>query len=245
VSHSALRWTSCCISDVGKVRRINEDACLDHPQAGVWVVADGMGGHAAGDLASQMIVDSLQAVGSADRLSTLVDAVDDRLEQVNLELRRLSRERRDRQTIGSTVVALLVHERICVCLWAGDSRVYRLRGGALTQLTRDHNQVAELVDQGLLTAEEAEAHPASNVITRAIGAADALYLDAKEYAVESDDVYLLCSDGLYKEVAPAEMRATLEGGDDCGELARALVDLALSRGARDNVTVLVAKAVAG
>ena len=197
---SAFRWLSACLTDVGKVRVLNEDACLELPQAGVWVVADGMGGHDAGELASGMIVDTLRTLSPAPGMNQLLDEVEERLLDVNTRLVREAALRGRNVTIGSTVVVLLACHSQCVCLWAGDSRVYRLRDGRLTRLTRDHSQVEEWVEQGHMLREDAENHPGANIITRAVGADDALHLDSEFHDLRHRDRFLLCSDGLYKEL---------------------------------------------
>lgn len=239
----ALQWHSSARSDVGRVRKINEDSHLDSGKFGLWVVADGMGGHAAGDLASSSIVAALADIAMPDSLSQLVDVVEERLFAVNRQLRDEA-ARREGQMIGSTVVALLAWRRHCICLWAGDSRVYRLRAGILEQLTRDHSQVEEMIDQGELLREDAASHPAANVITRAVGADDELFIDLALYDLEAGDCFLLCSDGLYKEVADEEIAIHL-AAHGVEEASQALLNLALDRGARDNVTVIVVQVAAG
>lgn len=229
-----LTWSSCTATHVGAVRKLNEDSALDRSDIGLWVVADGMGGHAAGDLASQLIVNTLAKIPPPETLSAFVDAVDDAIIAVNKRLFGLSKE--SNQTSGSTVVALLIHGRHCVYLWAGDSRAYRLRRGRIQQLTTDHSQVEMLVEQGLITREEALRHPAGNMVTRAVGAAEDLYLEMDVDEIEPGDRYLLCSDGLDKHVADAELERLL-GQGTLAEVARNLIDVALSRGGSDNVTV--------
>ncbi len=235
---SGFRWTSAGISDVGKIRKINEDAFADRPDIGLWVVADGMGGHDAGDFASRAIVDSLQQVGLYRRLSTFIDAVEDCLLQVNRDLIEEAEKREASTTIGSTVVTLLAVQDYCGCLWAGDSRAYRLRDGQLQAVSQDHSQVEELIEQGLLLREDAEAHPAANVITRAVGAAEELFVDVELVELQDGDRFLLCSDGLFKEVSEPEIAQQLRQGS-CQGVCRDLVQLALERGSRDNVTVIV------
>ncbi len=232
-----LQWRSSARSDVGCVRKINEDAYLDSGHIGLWAVADGMGGHAAGDLASSSIVAALADIPPPDSLSQLVDAVEDQLLTVNRQLRETA-ARRDGRMIGSTVVALLIWRRHCACLWAGDSRIYRLRAGKLEQLTSDHSQVEEMIERGELLREDAASHPAANVITRAIGADDELCVDVVLYDVEPGDRFLLCSDGLYKEIADEEFAIHL-ATRDAEQAGRDLLSLALERGARDNVTIIV------
>ena len=232
-----FQWVSAGISDVGKVRQINEDAYADRPEAGLWVVADGMGGHDAGDLASQAIVDSLKTLPACQRLSDFIDDVEDRLLKVNQQLIDEAANREQPTTIGSTVVALLAVQHHCACLWAGDSRAYRMRDGQMQAVSRDHSQVEELIEQGQLLREDAEAHPAANVITRAVGAAEELFIDVELKELRDGDRYLLCSDGLFKEVSEQEIAEYMQQGS-CRDVCEQLVQLALERGSRDNVTVV-------
>jgi len=238
---TTLHWSSASRTHVGMVRKLNEDACLESAGHGIWAVADGMGGHAAGDFASQSVVDALAATPKPASLGALVDEVQRHLQAVNQRLFDEAGKRRE-QIIGSTAVVLLAYGDHAVSVWAGDSRVYRYRQGELTQLTRDHSQVEELVAQGLITREQAEHHPSSNVITRAVGVAENLELDSEMFEVQEGDVFLLCSDGLYNEVNDSEIKESLAVGD-CQYSCDLLVDRALARGARDNVTVVVVRTV--
>jgi len=231
-----LKWSSSSRTDVGMVRELNEDALLDRSAVGLWVVADGMGGHTAGDVASRMICDRLAEIDAPASLSGMVDAVEGRLMEVNSALREMA-SRGERQTIGSTVVALLAHGRHAVCLWAGDSRAYRLRKQRLERISEDHALVQELVAKGVLTPEQAAAHPQANLVTRAVGAGDLLHVDAEIVELQAGDRFLLCSDGLDKEVSEAEIAGVL-GQREGGNASEALVDLALARGSRDNVSVV-------
>jgi len=232
----ALNWSSTSRTDVGMVRELNEDALLDRPAIGLWVVADGMGGHTAGDVASQMIRDRLAEIEAPESLSSFVDTVEGRLMEVNATLREMA-SRGEQQTIGSTVVALLAHGRHAVCLWAGDSRAYRLRDQRLEQVSEDHALVQELVAKGVLTPEQAAGHPQANLVTRAVGAGDLLLVDAEIVELRAGDRFLLCSDGLDKELSAADIGELL-GRRDGGNASEALVDLALERGSRDNVSVV-------
>jgi protein phosphatase len=232
----AFRWVSAAATDVGKIRSLNEDAYLDRPDIGLWVVADGMGGHDAGDLASRSVVESLAGIGRQANLGSYVDELRLRLLSVNRALREEA-ERRSESVIGSTVAALVAVGRHAVAVWAGDSRVYLFRDGTLRPLTHDHSQVEELIAEGSLTRDQAENHPAANVITRAVGGDDDLRLDAQIQEILDQDICLLCTDGLTKEVKEQEIAETLRDSDP--RLApQLLVDLACRRGARDNVTVV-------
>ena len=231
-----LTWTATVLTHVGKVRRHNEDACLDRSDIGMWCVADGMGGHAAGDVASRMVVDRLARVDSNGSLAELVEAAEAAILEANDLLFKLST--RNNQTSGSTVATLLAHGRHCVFAWAGDSRIYRLRDGEIKQMTTDHSQIETFIEQGLITREEARDHPAGNMVTRAVGAAEALYLDMDIDELAADDRYLLCSDGLDKHVTAEEIQEILAAAGPA-DSAQQLLDLTLSRGAADNVTVAV------
>jgi len=239
----ALHWDSACRSHVGTVRKLNEDSVLERPDRGVWAVADGMGGHAAGDFASAAVVDALNTISAPASLGALVGDVRQQLQAVN---RALSDEARQRgqEVIGSTVVVLVLFGTHAVTLWAGDSRAYLYRQGELQQLTRDHSQVEEFVSLGLLTPQQAEGHPASNIITRAVGVAGHLELDSEMFECVAGDTFLLCSDGLYRELDAGDIRASL-ALDDCQQACDALLEQALARGARDNVSVIVVRALPG
>jgi protein phosphatase len=233
---SPLKWTSSACTDVGAVRELNEDAYLERPDIGLWLVADGMGGHFAGDVASQMVVSAMDGLEVPRTLSEFADLVEQRLVDTNTKLREYA-EREETHTIGSTVVALIIFREHAVCMWAGDSRMYRLRDGALQQISQDHALVEELVERGVLTPEQAVDHPHGNLVTRAVGAADQLFIDVEIIPVQAGDVFVLCSDGLEKEVLEEELSTPARDGDP-SQLCHALMDRALTYGARDNVTVI-------
>ncbi len=232
-------WQSWGVTDVGMARSLNEDAFLDLPGAGLWMVADGMGGHAHGELASALAVQSLEGFEPPASLAARVDRVEDALLGADEAIRDLA-ARKGRRQIGSTVALLLAHERHVVCLWAGDSRIYRWRAGSLEQLTRDHAYVEELLEMGLIEADEARHHPQGNIVTRALGASERLYLDAEVFALEPGDAFLLCSDGLTRELEDEDIAATL-AEQPAPATCQALVDRALARGGHDNTTVVLAR----
>ena len=237
---SQFRWVSSARSDVGRVREDNEDACLQQPERACWAVADGMGGHAVGDLASGLIVEALSRLSAPNSIGRYLADAGERLLAVNQWLRDEA-ARRHVAVIGSTVVALFACDSFCGYLWAGDSRLYLYRKGHLRQLTRDHSQVEELKALGHLTEEEAINHPAQHLITRAVGATDHLELDSNTMAVADGDVFLLCSDGLSNELSAQELQAALTVAD-CNVACTALVEAALARGGRDNITAVVVRA---
>ncbi|TCS35954.1 protein phosphatase [Paucimonas lemoignei] len=240
ICETRFRWTSAAMSHVGLVRQVNEDACLEQAERGLWAVADGMGGHARGDVASSMVVDALAKMPPAESLAEFTDEARRRLQAVNAQL-RTEAAMRDAYIIGSTVVVLLVCGERCNYLWAGDSRLYLYRNGLLRQLSRDHSQVEEMRSSGQISAEDAQHHPARNLITRAVGAADTLDLEEDGIDVRDGDMFLLCSDGVSNEVTEQEMCDALVCGN-CRQAAEALLALALHGGGRDNISAVVVRA---
>lgn len=231
-----LVWQSAACTHVGNVRKVNQDAYLSMPELGLWAVADGMGGHHAGELASSRIVEFLQDVEEPLNLDQFIASAVDRLQAVNLDLREESL-RRDHAVIGSTVAVLVAFGFECACIWAGDSRVYRYRSGRMERLTVDHSLVEEYIAQGRLHPEEAESDPAANVITRAVGVEDQVEFDVRKFDLSNGDRFLICSDGLYKEVSEAEI-AGLLGTGDCAAVVDRLLALALERRGRDNISIV-------
>jgi len=225
----------------GNVRTLNEDALLSRPDAGLWVVADGMGGHEAGEVASQMIVANLESLPSRAYVSDLVDDVEDALLLVNKKLRMHSVEKLNGLTVGSTVVSLILKEAIGVVLWVGDSRLYRLRAGQLEQLTKDHSEVQAQIDRGEITEEQAEHSSIKNMLSRAIGAFDELEVDVNAFPIKSDDLFLLCSDGLYNELSENELQQVLVN-EKLNKIPDKLMSECLSKEAKDNVSFIVVKA---
>lgn len=230
-----MGFTCAVRTHPGLRRKHNEDAVLSRPDQGLWAVADGMGGHEAGDLASGMIVDAL---GGLSRPSP--ETVAAKLRTVNDALVDLGAEHFQQRTIGSTAVALIVDGAQFRCLWVGDSRAYMLRAGELSQMTRDHSLVQELVDAGMLKPEDAESHPNANVVTRAVGASDELVVDVVGGNAQPGDLFLLASDGLTKVVANDELDLRLRG-ESLDAVADGLIEATLKRGAPDNVTVILVR----
>ena len=239
----ALAWRSSCITDVGRVRSNNEDAYLENSALGLWIVADGMGGHAAGDVASQIVVGSFEDVLQVASLSELSFVVKSKLSDANSRILQEARDRPDNAVMGATVIALIARDDACCCLWAGDSRAYLLRARELSQLTRDHSIVEGLIGSGQLRREDASNHPQAEVITRAVGVEDELNLDEQCYNLEDGDTILLCSDGLNKEMQDQEIAQVLSD-NDYKSAATILIETTLERGARDNVTVAVVEFLA-
>ena len=225
---------------VGHRRKINEDALLSRPDLGLWAVADGMGGHDAGEVASALVVEGLGSIPSGLAPNAQADAVRAILQGVNTRLREMGGEGPQARTIGSTVVALTASAGAYVCQWAGDSRGYLARDGALVQLTRDHSLVQQLVDLGELTDAEAEGHPDGNVVTRAVGADKALNVDSVSGDIAPGDAFILASDGLTRLVSRDELLAALQDAD-MEAAAERLLAACLDRGAPDNVSFVMVR----
>ncbi len=226
------------LSHVGAVRTLNEDRCFAAPELGVYAVADGMGGHAAGDIASTAVVQALATIGPAVTANDLLARLEDRMLHVNAAIRAVAEARG--QLVGTTVAVLIVFGSDFACVWAGDSRIYRIRGGAIEQLTRDHTEVQALVDSGALTPEEARDWPRRNVITRAVGVRPEPELELVHCVLEPGDTFVICSDGLTTHVEDAAIRDRADGAEP-QDACDALVALALERGGSDNVTVVAVR----
>ncbi|PCJ40256.1 MAG: protein phosphatase [Moraxellaceae bacterium] len=239
---STQSWLTSATTHCGAVRKMNEDALMCRTEDGFWAVADGMGGHDAGEIASEMITTALATMDVDLDIPDLVDSIEDTLLAVHNEIRVYSRANCEGRTMGSTVVAMFARGNMGVCLWAGDSRLYRYRGGMLEQVSEDHSQVNEMLSRGLITPEEAVNHPASNVITRAVGATDALYVDVLVFEMKQKDIYVLCSDGLYGALSHDEMLSRLRLSS-VENYADDFVSDSLKNEARDNVTVVAVQAL--
>lgn len=234
----ALRWWSSCRTDAGRRRRINEDAYLELHDAGLWLVADGMGGQTRGDVASRIVIDSLKGLAPPRSVDEHARAVKERLRSANTRVRETAAQMGAYQIMGSTVVALLVFKGRGACIWAGDSRAYLLRDGRLGQITRDHSLAEQMVERGELKREDAARHPTASRVTRAVGTQNELDLDERRVVLQDGDAVLLCTDGLIKEVNDREIQSVLDSYD-CEQASQELMDLTLERGAPDNVTVAV------
>ena len=235
----ALEFETGVATHQGNVRQANEDSHLLQPETGVFAVADGMGGHEAGALASAVVTNALQSIGSPASAPDLLARLEDRILRANARLTTIAEERGG-IVIGATLAVLLVYDRNFACVWSGDSRIYLVRGGSIAQISRDHTEVQELLEQGLLTKEEARTSPRRNVITRAIGVHSEPELEFEQGTLEPDDVFVICSDGLTSHVDDEEIWAAASAGG-CQEACDTLVAMTLARGGTDNVTVLIVR----
>lgn len=244
MTQKSIIWRAFGLSNVGTVRTLNEDALLLLPQQHLWLVADGMGGHARGEYASQSIVDAFKDFTPATSVSATVDLLEQTVCEVNSKLFAEASEKGSspKNIMGSTVAMVYANNDHIFCIWAGDSRIYRLRNGELTQMSRDHSFVQEIVDKGVITREQAQYHPNANIITRAVGVAETLNLDIEHNRVEVGDKYMLCTDGLFKDITDMDIARLLEKNPISA--TQTLIDKALGAGANDNVTVVVVEAAA-
>jgi len=237
-----LRFECISRTHVGLRRKVNEDSVMLRTDHGLWAVADGMGGHEAGDVASRKVVEALACLPDSGDLDELADSAVSTLEEVNGELIRLAHSDHRPRTIGSTVVGLLIRDGQYRGFWAGDSRAYRIRGNGIEQLTKDHSLIQGLIDAGMLSIEESKDHPDANVITRAVGASENLEVDVSAGDALPGDQFLLASDGLTKLVEDDELAAIISAWPP-GEAADALIDAVLARGAPDNVSLVIARVI--
>jgi type VI secretion system protein ImpM len=226
------RFRSAGATDVGKVRSVNQDSLLLRPEVGLWAVADGIGGHSHGEVASKMVCDALADFVPGASFEQMIEAAGVRLKEVNNHLVHAAERVQNAVVSGSTVVALMARGTRCAILWAGDSRVYRTRSGRLEQLTRDHSLAAEA--EGLAVVP-------SNIITRAIGGEATLELDVYRDRVNAGDRFLLCSDGLTRLV-PDEQIQQFMAHEDISAAVEGLIAATLTAGAPDNVTVVIVEA---
>ena len=236
---SSHRFDTGAATHVGRVREHNEDSYLARPDAGIWAVADGMGGLDAGELASATVIqalDSIEAPALGGRAARLVRAARRRGKQRLVSNWAAARG----GLIGTTIAVLLAHERHFACVWSGDSRIYLVRNGRIALQSRDHTEVQELISEGRLSPAEARRWPGRHIVTRAIGVHTAPELEIKDGVLQTADAFILCSDGLTAHVEDDEI-LELVVNRGAQHACDALVDLTLSRGAADNVTVVVVR----
>lgn len=231
-------------TSTGRVRHHNEDAFGYRAEHGIFVVCDGMGGAAGGEVASRIAVDTVLHFFSGDpQQNATPGAV---LQQAIAEANRAVIERADDDPglygMGTTLVALLLQSESALVAHAGDSRCYLFRGRRLFRVTHDHSLVDEQLRLGTMTQEEADRSPLRSVITRAIGTQQSVTPEVQELAVETGDRFLLCSDGLTREISEEEIAAVLAGEPDLEVSARRLVEAASEAGGRDNITCLLVQA---
>ena len=242
------------LTDVGKKRKGNEDSVFVNPEQNLFVVADGMGGHAAGEVASRVAVEAINEFvcltsgdeditwpfGMDENVSFDANRLRSAIQYANRKVLEATREKKEYLGMATTVVAVLVDGTSANLAHVGDSRVYLVRDDGITQLTHDHSWVNEQLESGIISADQARSHPLRNVVTRALGGKPELVVDVQEHHAQPGDVLLLCSDGLTCMVPDEDIvRLVAESGDDIEQAARSLIEEANGRGGEDNITVLL------
>jgi len=239
LTNITLKFETGAATHVGRVRQANEDSFIARPDLGLWAVADGVGGHEAGQLASSTVAEELASIGPAVSIDDQIARFQARIFRANSSIHQLAEERGGAM-MGTTVVAALAFDHEFSILWAGDSRAYLQRGAALHPLSRDHSEVQELLDEGVIDAEQAKTWPRRNVITRAIGIFDEPQLECIKGDIHSGDTFVLCSDGLTGHLSDADILHHLldqRAQDACD----AMIETTLQRGGSDNVTIIVVR----
>jgi len=243
------------LTDVGLVRDHNEDSIGDNPDLGLVVLADGMGGHRGGEVASAITVSTILEI-LADKLNNIkpgdIDeasgyslqsvAVHDAINRANENVFTSSHENSQYRGMGTTVVVLLIYDDRFTVAHVGDSRLYRYRDGELEQITNDHSLMQELIDRGFYSAEQAEISLNRNLVTRAVGIEESVQVDVLEDVTYPDDIYLLCSDGLTDMVDDDVIKNTIvENSENLEKIATELIRLANESGGKDNISAILAK----
>lgn len=227
------------LTDTGRVREHNEDAFAYIPEMGLAVLADGMGAHAAGEVASQMAVSTVLTMMNLTEGASPRDRLDTAVAAAHAAIRDKAQSSLRFGGMGTTVVVALVHGKQIYHAHVGDSRLYRFRADRLEQLTRDHSLLQESIDQGLYSPTEARSRVARNILTRALGVESQLKVDIGQSDLRQGDRFLLCSDGLYEMLSEPEICALLKRIRDPQQQVQALVDMANDRGGKDNVTAVL------
>lgn len=245
MSGSRLRSQGYGSCDIGLVRQKNEDSILIRSDLGLYAVADGMGGHAGGEVASRLTLETLESAVADVELPPETTP----LREIAAEAHRRVLERATREStlrgMGTTLSAILVGPDHLQMAHVGDSRIYRLRGGELIQLSKDHSLVADKVRAGLLSFEEAQMSPYRNILTRALGTQTRIEIDFEQFEMQSGDRYLLCSDGLWSHVDDGMLCFLLQSEEAPTEVCAQLVSQALEQGGRDNISVILVEIFEG
>jgi len=219
---------------VGRVRRINEDALFVNEREGLWLVADGIGGQGNGERASATVVEHVETYCQSDSIEMCLTDIEARLSQAHEACGNIPGS----GASGTTVAALLICHSKALFVWAGDSRIYRMRDGELVLVTEDHNLAHERHRRGELSLDDAQRLPSANVLTKAVGISQHLRLQTHVEEVKAGDRYLISTDGLYKEFTLESLRQSLSGPFD-GQILKRLIDEALNQGGKDNITGVV------
>jgi serine/threonine protein phosphatase PrpC len=240
-----MKLRSCAISDVGKKRQKNEDSYLLNDELKLFIVADGMGGHAGGEYASRIAITTIEDSFknfSETELKEPEKIIDSSIQHAANHIVAKAEEDEALRGMGTTVVALYLHDKRAILGHVGDSRAYLFREGVIEQLTEDHSLVNEQLKSGLISEEEARTHQFKNIITRSLGASPEVEVDLISKKIKLGDIFVLCSDGLSNLVETSEMEQLLRD-NEAVTAAKSMVDLANKRGGDDNITLLVIEVV--
>ncbi|HVE51333.1 MAG TPA: protein phosphatase 2C domain-containing protein [Casimicrobiaceae bacterium] len=234
------------LTDSGNVRQFNEDRIVVDPDLGIMALADGMGGHRAGDvaadLAAEVVVARLRAHLAATARQSTLSAVNESIIQANQAVVAAARGNAAREGMGTTLAVAVFHDNVVALGHVGDSRIYRLRAGQLMQMTRDDSLLREAVDRGIISAEDASASHNRNLVTRALGAGPTVAVNVQNVPASPGDIYLLCSDGLTDLVCHADLELIMKSLEaNLALAARTLVETAKDNGGYDNVSVILAR----
>ncbi len=229
-------WRSAALSHCGVRHRENEDSCLARPEVGLWAVADGMGGHADGHIASRTLCRALGRIPASGSLPELAMSVDAAIAEANDTLLIRGTSAQPPTVIGTTAAVLVIHSGYGVCTWCGDSRVHLVRDGEAFLLTRDHSLIQEMLDRGEIDREAARDHRAGHIVSRAVGVGSVAEIERIAIEVWPGDRFLLCTDGISRHVSVPELAELVV--DDPEAAVRGVVDLAQARGATDDVTAI-------
>ncbi len=232
------------ITDIGRKRKVNQDFVYSSerfvgPLPNLFLVADGMGGHNAGDYASRLAVETIVERSSGSLETNPLRVLDEAVQSANGLVRQRAQEAPELQGMGTTVVAAVIDGRELYVANVGDSRLYIVNSGEIRQITKDHSWVEEMVRRGGIGKAEARNHPDKNIITRAVGAEETVRIDFFQVLLQEGDVILMCTDGLTNMLEDEEIRMTLDGARDIVEKAQGLVRAANERGGRDNISVVL------
>ncbi len=240
---SGFKVSSSGVTHTGYVRNRNEDSILLLEDENLWLVADGMGGHHAGDFASQTITRNMSLFKQQSSLENSILLLEENIINSNAIIREKSSKMGRNTTIGSTVVCAYVWQKYLFAFWAGDSRLYRFRNNVLERLTDDHSYVEELVRMGKIDATDAENHPAANVVLKAVGIDDNLCMEFDYFELSDSDIFVICSDGLYKDLDNNDIISIIEDNkDDMTFLTQSLLSNSLEAGGTDNTSIITIKA---
>lgn len=233
---SYFNWQSYGLTDVGCVRKRNEDNIRLAPEKGMWIVADGAGGHSNGHEASQTAINTLRDYQPSYHLGSDVTQIKHLLSNANNQL--IARYRASNELSGTTASVLITDGRTAACIWSGDSLIFRLRDNKLSQLTQDHNRVEEFIQQGF-SPEECDRIPHTQQLTQALGASENLCIQTRWVGLKEGDLFIICSDGLTKESTNSDIEKIAQlYSNSPKSLTEHLVDTTLERGARDNISVI-------